>query len=77
MKYALCFLAKELEKRFKDRFAFMATVHDEWQLECDPEIAEQVGIAGVNAIKQAGECLKCIVPMDGEYRIGKNWSECH
>ena len=55
----------------------VATVHDEWQIECDPEIADRVGKAGVNAIKKAGEVLNCVVPMDGEYRIGNNWSETH
>ena len=77
MKVALTYLHQYLEKHFKGRYAFMATVHDEWQLECDPSIAEDVGKAGVRAIIQAGKYLKCVVAMDGEYRVGKNWSECH
>lgn len=77
MKYALCMLHKDLETKYKGKFAFMATVHDEWQIECDPSIADNVGQAGVKAIINAGNYLKCIVPMDGEYRIGTNWAECH
>ena len=77
MKVALAFLYMDLESKFKGRYALMATVHDEWQLECDPSIAEEVGQTGVEAIIKAGEFLKCVVPMDGEYRIGNNWSECH
>ena len=77
MKVALCFLYQTLEKLYKGRYAFMATVHDEWQLECDPAIAKEVGEAGTQAIKAAGKFLGCQVDMDGEYRIGKNWSECH
>jgi len=77
MKVALAFLYADLEKRFKGMYAFMATVHDEWQLECDASVADEIGKAGVCAIKRAGSFLKCITPMDGEYRVGKNWSECH
>lgn len=77
MKVALCFLYQTLEKLYKGRYAFMATVHDEWQLECDPAIAEEVGEAGAQAIRAAGKFLNCSVAMDGEYRVGKNWSECH
>jgi DNA polymerase I-like protein with 3'-5' exonuclease and polymerase domains len=77
MKIALAYLYKYLADHYEDKFAFMATVHDEWQIECDPAIAKEVGIAGVEAIKRAGSYLKCEVPMDGQYRIGRNWSECH
>jgi DNA polymerase-1 len=77
MKYALCILDKELREKYLHRYEFMATVHDEWQIECEPEIAELVGQAGVNAIVTAGEYLKCKIPMDGEYRIGKSWADCH
>ena len=64
-------------KQYEGRYNFMATVHDEWQLECDPDIAEAVGELGVKAIKDAGKRLGCLVDMDGEYRIGNNWSDCH
>lgn len=77
MKKALIILHNCLEKHCKGRYNLVATVHDEWQIECDPEIADKVGQAGVAAIKKAGELLNCRVPMDGEYRIGKNWSETH
>jgi DNA polymerase I-like protein with 3'-5' exonuclease and polymerase domains len=77
MKYALCYLIKDLDEAYPERYALMATVHDEWQLECDATIAKAVGFIGVRAIKKAGRFLNCAVPMDGEYRIGKNWSECH
>ena len=77
MKVALAYLYQDLTKRFNNKFSLMATVHDEWQIECAPDIADQVGEAGVKAIRQAGKYLDCVVPMDGEYRIGKNWSECH
>ena len=77
MKFAQCLLNAELNKRFKGRFAFMATVHDEWQIECDPDIAEDVGNLGKICITDSGKRLGCLVPMDGDYRVGRNWSECH
>ena len=56
---------------------FMATVHDEWQLECSPDIAEDIGRAGVESISLAGQKLGVNMPLDGEYKIGSNWSETH
>ena len=67
-----------LERKIKDMpVKFMATVHDEWQLECPEDIAEEVGKLGVQALLEAGEKLDCKMPIDGEYQIGKDWSECH
>lgn len=51
--------------------------HDEVQISCPPEIAEEIGEIVAEAIKQAGEALKIAVPMEGEYKIGKNWCETH
>jgi len=76
MKVAQTIL-NHLLKPYEGRYNFMATVHDEWQLECDPAIAEEVGELGVRAIKEAGIRLGCVVDMDGEYRIGNNWADCH
>ena len=77
MKLAQCIFADRIDKLYSGRALFMATVHDEWQLECEPEIAEEVGKLGVDSIKEAGERLGCLVPMDGEYKIGDNWWDCH
>jgi hypothetical protein len=52
-------------------------VHDEFQFECAPELAELVGQTAVNSIKQAGEILQLRVKLDGSYKVGKNWSETH
>jgi DNA polymerase I-like protein with 3'-5' exonuclease and polymerase domains len=76
MKVAQVLLSRSL-KPFKGQVNFMATVHDEWQLECDPVISDIVGTLGCQAITQAGKILNCCIKMDGEFRVGKNWSECH
>ena len=77
MKYAQALLYKHINEKFSGRVAFMATVHGEWQLECEEEISESVGKLGAWCIKEAAKKLNCTVPMDGDYRIGRNWSECH
>ncbi len=76
MKLAQLLFHRSL-KPFRNQVEFMATVHDEWQLECDPVIADIIGTLGCQAIKKAGKVLGCQIEMDGEFRIGKNWSECH
>tara|TARA_R100000808_G_scaffold24969_1_gene60001 strand:- start:8337 stop:10043 length:1707 start_codon:yes stop_codon:yes gene_type:complete len=69
--------AIENNPKLKDNVRFMATVHDEWQLECEPSIAQEVGQLGVRCIEEAGEELGCDVSMDGDFRVGRNWAECH
>ncbi len=70
-------LFNHLLKPYQGKYNFMGTIHDEWQLECEPDLAEEIGRLGVKAIRLAGERLGCVVDMDGEYRVGDNWSECH
>ena len=76
MKLALCILMQKL-KPYEGKYGLMATVHDEWQLEADPSIADTIGKLGCEAIQEAGLRLDCKIPLDGDYSIGKNWSECH
>lgn len=68
-----------------DRFQFVwgedyGTVswyHDEWTVECKPEIAEDVGRIACQAIKWAGLHYNVACPHKGNYKIGKNWAEIH
>jgi DNA polymerase I-like protein with 3'-5' exonuclease and polymerase domains len=55
----------------------VGNVHDEWQVEVPEQYAEEVGKAGVESIIQAGVDLGLNCPLDGEYKIGDNWSETH
>ena len=55
----------------------VANVHDEWQVEVLEEEAEQLGQLGVDAIRDAGVYYNLNCPLDGEYKIGGNWSETH
>ena len=57
--------------------AFMLNVHDEFQLECPPDSAQMVGELAVEAIVKAGEQFNLRCPLDGEFKVGPNWSETH
>jgi DNA polymerase I-like protein with 3'-5' exonuclease and polymerase domains len=56
---------------------YVANVHDEAQLECPKDIAEDVGKAFRQSIIEAGEAYNLRCPLDGEYKIGRNWRETH
>lgn len=58
-------------------YEFVLNVHDEWQIECRNEIAEDVGVVSVRSMELAGEDLNFPCPITGEYKIGKRWHETH
>jgi len=58
-------------------WGMLVWMHDEFQMEARPEIAEELGQLGCKAIKWAGEFLKIKCPHDGSYLIGDNWYETH
>jgi DNA polymerase I-like protein with 3'-5' exonuclease and polymerase domains len=74
MKKALTILWDKLKN--KDAFV-IANIHDEFQIEAKPEIADEVGKIAVESIKEAGEHFNLRVPLGAEYRVGNNWAETH
>jgi DNA polymerase I-like protein with 3'-5' exonuclease and polymerase domains len=62
---------------FGKDWGFVIWMHDEYQIECDPAIAETVAEEGCAAIKWAGEHLNIQCPHDGDAIIGHNWKETH
>jgi DNA polymerase I-like protein with 3'-5' exonuclease and polymerase domains len=76
MKKALCILNDTINRNKWDA-RFVANVHDEFQIECKADIADLVGKAGVQSIRDAGVAFKLRCPLDGEYKIGRNWKETH
>lgn len=57
---------------------FMLNVHDEWQLESrTEELAHKIGQMAVESIALAGVQLGVRCPLAGEYKVGRNWAECH
>ena len=58
-------------------YKFVANIHDEWQIEVPEDKADFIGEFAVKSIVKAGEHFKLRCPLDGEYKIGDNWSETH
>jgi len=76
MKQAMINLQQSIELNMLDAH-FVCNVHDEWQIEVKESQADTLGQLGVEAIIKAGEELELFCPLDGEYKIGDNWSETH
>lgn len=55
----------------------VANVHDEFQFETRPELAEVVGQAARQSIIDAGLYFNLRCPLDGEYKIGASWKDTH
>jgi DNA polymerase I-like protein with 3'-5' exonuclease and polymerase domains len=58
-------------------YEFVANIHDEWQIEARPEIAELVGQTAADAIRKAGEHFKFACPLKGNFSVGKTWADSH
>ena len=76
MKKGLCILADRLNLAELD-YKFVANVHDEWQIEVRECQANRVGQLAVESIIDAGKYYNMRCPLDGEYKVGGNWSETH
>lgn len=58
-------------------FAYLCNIHDEIELEIDPDHAEKIGELVRTSIRLAGERLGCKCPLSGTTSIGANWKEVH
>lgn len=76
MKKALVLFDTKVTKN-KWPVKMVANVHDEFQFECPPDIAEEAGKAARQSIVEAGLSYNLRCPLDGEYKIGRNWRETH
>lgn len=61
----------------RDSVWFCANVHDEFQVECHAEIAEQVGRLAADSIRLAGESFTLRCPLSGSYSVGETWADTH
>lgn len=76
MKKALVLFNDKI-KANKWSVKFVANVHDEFQFECHPDIAELAGKAAKQSIIDAGTYFKLRCPLDGEYKVGRSWRDTH
>lgn len=74
-QWIVCF-HEELRKQ-KVPFKLVAWVHDEVQVEVPEKYGTMVGEIVVKAAADAGEILKFRCPVGAEFKIGKNWYDCH
>ena len=76
MKKALTLLEEYVKVKQIKAFP-VVNVHDEFQYEVKEEQAEQFGRVAVQSIIDAGKLLNIRCPLNGEYKVGNNWSETH
>jgi DNA polymerase I-like protein with 3'-5' exonuclease and polymerase domains len=76
MKQGLVILDELLQLNNME-YKFVANIHDEWQIEVPKCHADKVGQLAVDSIVKAGTHFNLRCPLDGEYKIGGNWSETH
>jgi DNA polymerase I-like protein with 3'-5' exonuclease and polymerase domains len=61
----------------QDKFNWVASVHDELQVECHPDVANKVGKILCESATTAGELLRSNCKIEAEFKVGNNWSETH
>ena len=67
---------KELKRRniqFKQRLV----IHDELLIEGKKKDLDTIGLTVVETIRQVGKDLGSLPALDGKYRIGRTWAQCH
>ena len=70
-------LARANLRKAKLPYKQVAFVHDELQIEVNETFADQVGAIMVESAAQAGVELGFRCPVGAEYKVGRNWCECH
>lgn len=63
--------------RYRDDYAYVGNIHDEWQIDTLPQHADTVGRLAAEAIRLAGEHFKFRCPLAGNYGSGATWAETH
>lgn len=79
MTKAYNLLHERLAKKYKwgEEYGVISWYHDEYTIECNPEIAEDVKKISEQCIADAGEYYKLSCPHIGNGAIGKNWFDIH
>lgn len=76
-KYWMILANINLRKKFGNRVKQLAYVHDELQFSCPSDIAEEAGKVITDSAIEAGKRLEIKMPINAEFKIGRNWSETH
>jgi len=76
MRTAMIFAYKMMKKKGIE-FPLVGLIHDEFQNECNKDVASQVEECYIKGIRQAGDYYKLKCPMDGEGKTGLSWAQTH
>jgi DNA polymerase I-like protein with 3'-5' exonuclease and polymerase domains len=71
------YIARQTLDSMKFTYERWGYFHDEYQLYAASSEAEAVGVCLADAIKCAGEYYNMNVPLAGDFKIGRNWSDTH
>ena len=79
MKAATCKIHEILRQQRITRLQCIqvAHIHDEIQFQVMEGFGEKIGRISVYSMRIAGKQLGFRCPLDGEYKIGRNWAETH
>ena len=79
MSAAYNYLHRRLDKRFKygEDYKIVGFMHDEYTIECKPEISKEVAEIAEKCIVDAGKFYNIACPHEGDASIGKNWFDIH
>lgn len=79
MKYYLVFLDRNLAKRFETgkQYEFVLNVHDEVQIECDEDIADEVAKIAETSFDDVTTYLNFRIPLRGSADVGLSWADTH
>ena len=58
-------------------FKQLGVIHDEIQIECEPQYADDIGKEVVKAMEATTEYYKLNCPITGEYGVGGSWNDTH
>jgi DNA polymerase I-like protein with 3'-5' exonuclease and polymerase domains len=58
-------------------YAQVGHIHDEIQLECRKELADDIGQAAREAMAEAGRHYDFRLPIDGDFKVGPTWADTH
>lgn len=71
---------KDLEKlgyEYGTDYGFVCFYHDEFTIECKPEMKDIVAKVSADAIAWAGRFFKIVCPHKGDPAVGRDWYEVH
>lgn len=62
---------------WKGQWAAMGWIHDETQTATREQHGQEVGLIWKGSIQKMTEHFNFRVPLDGDFKIGHNWADCH